>query len=573
MGQKALSTVVAALALSVALAGCSGGSGGGSSGHSVAPGGTSTAAVPSSTSPGTQPAVAQTAAALTSPASPAAAGVASAATTAVPALGSAPATAPAVAPSPASAPAVAPSPAPAPAPPVPARRTTRAVRVPAPTPAPVAGPLTPALPGNATLAQIASLFNALLANLGVLAQGTAPTLAPTPAPTVAPTPAPTLAPTPAPPPASLGSPVGRFLYAVDSASNTISQLTVNQATGVPTFTALTSLGSSSGSFMIAADPAGRFLFSLNSNSLDVTTFTIAPTTGALTFASTTPGVLGNSVAYQTSGGRSLVVSPNGAFLIVNDVGRSSIASYAIGATGTLALASSVALPYNPNASAAQQPQVGHLAVDPTGTFVYAAADVLLPVTNGGVIYQLSFSSTTGALALVGSPLSLPTRTWDMQLDPSGAALYVVQDLLSTTSAGGLPQVAIFSVLAGSGTLTSAGGYTDPNGFVPFQIQFEPNGAFACLQGAGSGGYSVESVSVNGVSGALAPTGVPLPIGSQLAPAVGLVLDASGSYGYCLTLSSGAVSTVALAPGTGVVSSAGSPAGIPVTTGAAIVAVK
>lgn len=466
------------------------------------------------------------------------------------------------------------SPAGAPGNAAPAKRAVTPQTAPAPgtppagpsstSPPPPPPPLPPSLGGaslNATLAQLVALIQQLLASLASLPPVPTPSPTPTVAPTPSPTPTPLVSPTPAP------TTVGRFLYVLDLASSTITPLTVNPATGVPAVTgAPVPVAPSTGVRAIVADPAGRFLFALGSTSLDVTTFAIAPGTGALTYASNTPGVLGTGLGSQVAGGRPLVVDPTGAYLLVSDTGRGAVSSWAIGATGSLTLASTVTLPASGWASA--------LAVDPTSTSVYATWSAFGPgggtasLTNG--VDRLTFSAATGALALASSTPLAGTLPSDVALDPSGAFLYVVDMLFGPFTPSGAQvqtgQVEVFSVNAGS--LASGGVFTDPSGFYPFSIRIAPGGSFAYLEGLGAGGSGVETVSIAPGTGALAPVGTPAPDGSQANSASGFVLDASGSFGYVCDVGGGAVSSVAIAPGTGLATATGSPVPVGGTAGRA-----
>lgn len=210
-------------------------------------------------------------------------------------------------------------------------------------------------------------------------------------------------------------PSGRFAYAAGSTTAgatgwQVVVLTIDQTTGV--LTEVTGAGLDTGTLpvSITVDPTGRFLYTVDSGSDSVSAFTIDPATGLLTSVGAALSVADDP--------RSVAVDGSGRFAYVVSAGSTlnQIQGFAINAaTGELSsLMSPLATGANPQAAAA----------DPTGRFVYAANAKANTITPYAIDIEDVSDASMGELT-AGS-VSTPTGTSPTALaaEPGGKFIYV-----------------------------------------------------------------------------------------------------------------------------------------------------
>jgi len=225
---------------------------------------------------------------------------------------------------------------------------------------------------------------------------------------------------------------GRFAYAAHD--TTISAYAINANTGV-----LTQIGTpiAAGNFpeTLAADNSGRCLFAANNGSNNVSAYLINSTTGVLTAASGSPFASGGSPI-------EIAIHPSGRFVYVTNDADNTVSSYAIttGFGSTCALTPIAGSPF-----AAGAPSLGltSIAFEPTGRFAYASNEVTDTVSI------FSVNQTTGALSLVGSPVAVANAN-GVIVDPSGKFLYVARNLAAQ-------DLVAYSINATTGAITPVAG--------------------------------------------------------------------------------------------------------------------
>jgi 6-phosphogluconolactonase len=252
------------------------------------------------------------------------------------------------------------------------------------------------------------------------------------------------------------------------ANTNIESWSANRTTGVPTAT-------SGAPFAIALN--GRIVASPDGNHV------YAPTGTALaTYSVGADGTLGTVDSRSTSpgAGAAAAVTPDGRFVyLASGPGQSRISTFSVSsATGALSpVAVSTLAP-----SDTIIPGDAEMAISPNGQFLYLSSRSTL-----GRIQAYAIVSGTGGLSPVnGSPFTSPVSPRELVLDPSGKFLFVA------TGSG----VAAYSVDAASGALTSVAGspfgtsrtdhvVIDPSGHFLYATSLSPIAAYTIDQKTGA----------------------------------------------------------------------------------------
>ena len=305
------------------------------------------------------------------------------------------------------------------------------------------------------------------------------------------------------PPYSVAShPSGRFVYAGNSYGVTgfASNATTGQLTAIPGgnpfFNSANSSFSGGPIYAVAADPAGRFVYAVNYNTAELYAYQVDGNNGALT-------QVGTYATGQCS--RSMTVDASGKFVyVVNECGTTAgVWAYGIDAdTGRLTMVSG---------SPFGGVQATSITAAPNGQVLYA-------ITNSA-IRGYTINSTTGALTLLsGFPVSTPvccTNYSGLVTDPAGRFLYAV-----TTSGS----VSAYRIDAVTGGITAITGSPFALGATNTQsAAIDASGKFIYISSyTGSGGSpgAVAALAINQATGALtvAP-GSPFVTGGSQAYAV------------------------------------------------------
>jgi 6-phosphogluconolactonase (cycloisomerase 2 family) len=210
-------------------------------------------------------------------------------------------------------------------------------------------------------------------------------------------------------------PTSRYVYVANTYGGTtnqgsVSAYTIDAATGALTEISGSPYAVNYNPGSIAVDPAGKFVF-LDGSSGEVG-FAIDGATGALmpdTDSSLPPGTIGTGISFNPT-------QPF-AYSTYNSTGRVGLASYSVDTnTGALSNIANIAYP--------AAVEIGPIAVDPAGKFVYVLTDV------GGApliasIEAYSVNASTGALAsLSRAPFTGPSGPQAMVVDRAGDFLFV-----------------------------------------------------------------------------------------------------------------------------------------------------
>jgi len=138
-------------------------------------------------------------------------------------------------------------------------------------------------------------------------------------------------------------PAGKFLYATNPSTNTVSVFTISGGS----LSANPGLTATTGTTPVAAavDLTGGFLYVANSGSATVSQFKIDSTTGALTALTTASVSVGTTPAF-------VVVDPGGKFIFVGNTGAKSVTELSVASDGSLTSSNTISPGFVPRSLAA-----------------------------------------------------------------------------------------------------------------------------------------------------------------------------------------------------------------------------
>jgi len=233
-------------------------------------------------------------------------------------------------------------------------------------------------------------------------------------------------------------PSGSFVYVANSGDNTVSGYAINGNTGALTPVPGSPFAADNGPFGITVDPTGRFVYAANHHSSDISAYSINAKTGALAAITGSPFADGGVDEVQT-GPFEIAVTPSGSFLYVTNHFTNDVAGFNINTS------SGALTPFSSGPYPAGNEPFG-IQVAPSGDFVYVAN------RGSADIYVYSVDPGTGALLQIeGSPYSVgeiddcSPSPYELALDGTGSFLYAPDN--------GCGVVSAFSVDAATGALT------------------------------------------------------------------------------------------------------------------------
>jgi 6-phosphogluconolactonase (cycloisomerase 2 family) len=325
-------------------------------------------------------------------------------------------------------------------------------------------------------------------------------------------------------------PSGKFVYVANFASSDINLFAIESTTGELTGKGTTSVGANTNPNYLAINPTGTYAYTANWGTGTVSVFGIDASNGALSKLTGSP--------YPTGGPNpsAITVDPSGTFIFVTnyDFANSgpSVSAFRIGASGVLeaVTAGPFATGKNPH----------HVAVDPSGNFVYVAN------LNDHTINAYTLDQATGALApLAGaapevtaraSPISFAITQGPKPLTVTPKYAYVANSGSSNVSQyaigvdGYLTRMTPDKVLAGAS---------------PYSVVVDPLGRFAYVANADDN--SVWHYMI-GTNGALSPQ-TTTAIGDGTQPRA-VTVDPSGKNLYVANYGAGTISNYVITTPTG-----------------------
>ncbi len=292
---------------------------------------------------------------------------------------------------------------------------------------------------------------------------------------------------------------GNVVYVANATAPTLAAFTVGSGTLTTVTGSPYSLGSAPTA--VAVTPSNTFLY-VGTSSV-IYGYSIG-TGGALTALNSGSGVAIAAVA-------SMVVSPDGGWLLVLDANGLTIDEYQINtSTGALSTAAGATLPTTGVTATAHQ-----IAISPSignnQNYVFLALGLA-----GDLVYQFNYS--TGLLTSLQAlaPIGTANSENALAVSPNGSYLYIAR----SGPNGGLAAYSIGT----SGALTPLTGSPFAAGTQPYSVVVNKAGTDVYVANRTSGNISGYSIASGGTLTAL--TGSPYTSGSSVQA---LTLDQSGSY--------------------------------------------
>jgi len=332
------------------------------------------------------------------------------------------------------------------------------------------------------------------------------------------------------------NPAGNFAYVASQGCSGgvggfVSMYTINPTTG-----ALTSIGPPAstndvGTDSVTIDPLGKFAYVANEGLYDtdgsVSAYSIDPTTGVLT--STSGGISGNSPKFCCFTAVAVHPSDKFAYVANGDSTPRSVSMYTINsASGALTHFGTIAAEGFPTS----------VVVDPSGQFVYVAAETDSGIPGAGSVSMYAINATTGALTSIGTiatgTMIAQSSSNSIVVDPTGAFAYVTNS--------GSNNVSMYSINATTGVLTSAG--TIDAGTTPLSVAVDPTGKFAYVTNFNSNDVSM--YTINATTGVLTSIGT---IATGQSPTL-IAIHPSGKFAYVTNSASNDVSMYSIDAATG-----------------------
>ena len=261
------------------------------------------------------------------------------------------------------------------------------------------------------------------------------------------------------------TPRGNRVYTANFMSGDISAYQVDANTGV--FTPLSGPSFPSpyplpaGSTLptnLSVDPFGEALFVLDPGTSSVLSFKLwdGQSVGGIAQQNTGEVISPPKVGAIGNGANTLTIGPSGEFLYVPNSTDNSISVLRIGPSGSYATPSALTpvtgSPFTTGTGMAPM----HVAVDPTGRFVYSAN------CGNDTISAFRSDAETGALTQIsGSPFATGRCPFALAMDPAGTFLLVTNSRDNTLGR--------FNIDATSGALTAATPASVPTGPAPFGV--------------------------------------------------------------------------------------------------------
>lgn len=269
-------------------------------------------------------------------------------------------------------------------------------------------------------------------------------------------------------------PQGRFAYAVNTASDSITTFRVDPATGM--LAASGSAATGRAPFLLQFHPSGRYAFLTISTDGVVATYDVDPESGVLTLRTTTP------VGERSTG---MAIHPSGKFLYVE--GGAQLFAFAIRDNGELSLINAVAT-----------------EATPEGVFMNPSIGFVHVMNNLGLATSHAIDPTTGAVSAAASTMNdigaFSVRS--TALDSTGRFAYIADPSGES--------VRVFAIDAVTGALTHV--RTLPTGPYPLSLALSPSGRFVYVPN--SQDDTVSSFRVDPATGLLSTMGQPVPAGER-----------------------------------------------------------
>ena len=227
-------------------------------------------------------------------------------------------------------------------------------------------------------------------------------------------------------------PKGRFIYVTSSVDNTIYGFSITQTadkgtttngalTPIPSFNPYTD-GTLNSPTWIMTDRAGKYVYVVNSGSNTISEYSIDQTTGALTPLTGSPTIAtGTAPLFGTT-------DVNGHVYVANQGPPQSVSGYSIDSnTGQLTSVGA-------DTTITGATFTINVTTDPTGKYLYVLDSTSGPPGPPSQVFAFNLNPATGVIgSQIGSPLLTGNSPFGMAIDPTGALMAIDNNFDNTIS--------------------------------------------------------------------------------------------------------------------------------------------
>jgi YD repeat-containing protein len=310
---------------------------------------------------------------------------------------------------------------------------------------------------------------------------------------------------------------GKFVYAANTNSSTISAFAINSTSGALTPVPGSPFATGVAAVSISINPSSTFAYvaTAQTSPFPIFAYAIDPTTGALTPLAGSPFNTGNLRPSSVS------VDPSGAFLYQATGGGGPIEAFTIApSTGSLTPSGSTFVRTTEGDSVQLALSGGTAPVTFAPQFVFVAN------SGSNNVSAYIINPTSGALAAVsGSPFATGTSPMSVSTDLAGRFTYIANS--------GSNNVSAFSVNRTTGVLSTVAGSPFTAGTGPQTVMVEPSSEF--VYAGNSGSQNISEYTLNSSTGALSvisgsPISTSFSMTDVISDPTGQLIFAAGNQG-------------------------------------------
>lgn len=283
---------------------------------------------------------------------------------------------------------------------------------------------------------------------------------------------------------------GKFLYALNYTTQTISAFSIHPQTGVLTTISGSPFANGGGTSPVSLviDPAEKFLYVANSSAGTISVYPINSSTGAL-------GAQVAGSPFVTAGTpQSIAMEPSGRYLYVASTVATAVSLHTVdSSTGALSAATVLNVGGSPNI----------LAADPTGKFIFLGS-------ASSSFSSFNINAGTGTVtSAAGAPYFSACNNYGAAVGGGGKYLYLAQSGCATVAALSINTVnGVLSNIQGSGSIV-----TFPTATTTYGVAVDASDTFVFASNWSGNSFSVYTINVS--DGSLSQiSGSPIAVGAN-----------------------------------------------------------
>ena len=316
----------------------------------------------------------------------------------------------------------------------------------------------------------------------------------------------------------------RHAYATNFNDGTVSQYSIDVATGSLSPLSAPTIAAGVEPFSISVEPSGQYAYVANYTAGTVSEYIIAAD-GSL-------ALVGNGSVPTGAKPNAVIVELSNHFAYVANYGANSVSQYAIQPNGMLVPLSPPTIPTGPTPAS--------ITIDPTSRYAYVANynGSGIGISAGPAsISQYTIGKDGTLTAMNPATVSTGLLPNSITVDPSGKYVYVANQKDNTVGSVGQ-----YAIDPATGMLSPIGSGTVTAGAQPFALTVDPSGKHVYVANYADGTISQFSIGPVGALTALSPTAsVPSGTHNGSTRVSSVNVDPAGSFAYATNRGDGTIS--------------------------------